>query len=128
MLSPFYDEELIDVGGNKVRLAIDFRAIDVMEHLVGESGSTVPATAVVEAVLFSDPVPISIAGKVLYALLRRHHEEATLDEAAGLMFGPDGNRVALAMRSLLERAFNLGSPPKAKGKNPRKPRGASKPS
>lgn len=127
MLTAFYDEELISIGDDTLRLAIDFRAIDVIEHLAGESGSVTPMPEVV-AMLFADPPSLSVAGKVLWALLRRHHEDVTLDQCAGLMFGNDGNRVATAMYGLILRAMNLGEPKKEKGKNPPKRRGASKPS
>lgn len=123
MLTAFYDEELIQVGDDTLRLAIDFRAIDVIEHLAGESSTITPMPEVI-AMLYADPLPLSVAGKVLWALLRRHHETVTLDEAAGLMFHEQANRVGLAMLSLINRAMNLDQP-KAKDKNPRKRRGAS---
>lgn len=126
MLTAFYDEEVISVGEDTLTLAIDFRAIDIMEHLAGENGIT-PMTEIV-AMLFSDPPPLSVCGKVLYALTRRHHDGLSLDVCAGLMFSEHGNRVAMAMYGLIMRAMNLGEPKKEKGKNPRKPRGASKPS
>ena len=120
-MRPFYDEELIEVDGEKLTLAIDFRAIDVIEGTVGEPMPSVLAQ------LFSTPAPLSRSGKVLWALLLRHHDEVTVEEAAGLMFTEHANRVGLAMGGLLQRAFNLADP-KAKGKNPPKRPGASKPS
>lgn len=124
MLTAFYDEEALSVGDHSLRLAIDFRAIDVIEHLAGEAGSITPMPEVV-ALLFADPPPLSIAGKVLWGLLRRHHEDITLDQAAGLMFSEHGDRVAMAMLSLLLRAMNLEEK-KEPAKNPPKRRGASK--
>lgn len=124
MPAAFYDEEVVQVGDETFTMAIDFRSIDIIEHLVGESGTITPMPEVV-AMLYSDPIPLSVGGKVLWALLRRHHETLTLDEAAGLMFCKDANRVAQAMLTLINRAMNLGPSKKAKDENPRKRRGAS---
>jgi hypothetical protein len=117
-LTAFYDEELVEADDNKLTLAIDFRAIDIIEGLTGEPMPTVLAQ------LFAQPPSISLSGKVLWALLRRHHEETTLDEAAGLMFSDHGNRVGLAMGNLLQRVFNMGEEKPAE--NPPKRRGRSK--
>lgn len=123
-LTAFYDEELVEAGEDKLTLAIDFRALDTIEHIVGEDGGITPMPIVV-SMLFGNPPPLSVSGKVLWALLRRHHPDATLDEAAGLMFGEHGGKVAEAMLPLLLRSMNLGET-KAKDKNPPKRRGASK--
>jgi hypothetical protein len=125
MLTAFYDEEIISVGEDTLTLAIDFRAIDFIEHIAGESGTITPMPNVV-AMLFADPPPLSLAGKVLRGLLLRHHEDVSLDQCAGLMFGEHGNRVARAMFGLITRAMNLETPKEEKGKNPPKRRGASK--
>lgn len=127
MLTAFHDEELVEAGEDKLTLAIDFRAIDVIEGLAGGEGQIVPMPVVLDW-LFTPPAPISLSGKVLYALLLRHHQDVTLDQAAGLMFHKEhGPKVGKAMDTLLLRAFNLlVDEPKAKDKNPRKRRGASK--
>lgn len=122
-LAAFCDEELVEAGQDKVRLAIDFRAIDIIEHIIGDEGQ-ITSMPLVVSMLFADPPPLSVSGKVLWALLRRHHDQVTLDEAAGLMFGPHGGKVAEAMLTLLLRAMNLGDA-KAKDENPPKRRGAS---
>jgi len=127
MIPSFYDEEPLEVCGEKLTLAIDFGIIDIIEHTASREDGIVPMPNVV-AMLYAAPPPLSVSGKVLWALLRRHHEEVTMDQAAGLMFSEHGNRVAIAMLSLINRAMNLGEPRKEKGKNPRKPRGPSKPS
>jgi hypothetical protein len=67
---------------------------------------------------------MALVGKVLWGLLREKHEGVTLDQAAGVGFGPDGAKVGLAMADILSRGFNLGG--EAKEKNPPKRRGASK--
>ena len=120
-LTAFYDEEFVEAGEDKLRLAIDFRAIDIIEGLVEEPMPTVLVR------LFTPPAPIALSGKVLWALLQRHHEGVTLDEACGLMFHKEhGPRTGHAIDKLLSRAFNLVDEPKAKAKNPPKRRGASK--
>lgn len=128
MLSAFYDEEVVQLGEDTIRLAVDFRAIDLMEHIVGDTNAITPATVIVNHVLHSAPCPVSILCKVLYALLRRHHEDINLDVCLGVMGGAHSVAASFAMQTLLRRAFNFGEPEKEKGKNPPKPRGASKPS
>jgi hypothetical protein len=125
-LVAFYDEEVVQVGDVTLRLAMDFRAIDLMEHIVGDSDRITPATTIVEAFLFSSPVPVSISCKILYAMLRRHHEDVSLDEAMGAIAGEHSGRIALAMEALLKRSFNVGEPEKEKGENPPKRRGRSR--
>lgn len=122
MLRPFSDEELVEIGGEKLRLVLNFKAIDVIEGLADQP------MPVVLVQFFSSPSPMGLQGKVLWALLREAHPEVTLDEAAGVMFSEHANRAGQAVSDLLQRAFNLGEPKKEKGKNPPKPRGASKPS
>jgi hypothetical protein len=119
----FYDEELISIGEDTLTLAIDFRALDLAEHLIGDAGTITPVTEIV-AMLFADHPPRSVLGKLLWALLRRHHETISLDMAAGLMLGGHAGHLTVAMRSLLVRAMNFGDV-KAKDENPRKRRGAS---
>jgi hypothetical protein len=111
----FYNEADVVVEGEKLTLVLNFRAIDVIESVTGEKMTDIlPHLA--------DPSH-SVVGKVLWGMLREKHEGVTLDEAAGAAFGPDGDKVGLAMADLLSRGFNLGE---AKAKNPPKRRGASK--
>lgn len=123
----FYDEEPLEACGESLTLAIDFKTIDVVEHIAGRDGQIIQFPVVV-SMLYADPPPLSTSGKLLWALLRRHHEEITMDQAAGLMFSEHGNRVAEAMLKLINRAMNIGEPKKEKDANPTKRRGASKPS
>jgi hypothetical protein len=111
----FYNEAQVEVEGEQLTLVLNFRAIDVIESVTAEKMTDILPQLV-------DP-PMSLIGKVLWGLLREKHEGVTLDEAAGVGFGPDGAKVGLAMADLLSRAFNLG---KAKDENPPKRRGASK--
>lgn len=120
MLRPFYNEEQVKLDEEtSLRLVFNFRAIDAIETLTGES-----MDAVAREVLSGEP-RLSVTGKVLWGMLREHHSDATLDEAAGLMFDKErAAPVGLAMGQLLLRAFNIET--KAKGENPPKRRGASK--
>jgi hypothetical protein len=115
-MRPFYNEEQIQVEGESLCLVLNFRALDCIESLTGEN---MPA---ILPQLVSDP-PYALVGKVLWALLREKHEGLTLDDAAGVAFGPDGGRVGLAIGDLLQRGFNLGE---AKDENPPRRRGRSK--
>jgi hypothetical protein len=111
----FYHEGQVEVEGETLHLVCNFRAIDCIESVTGEKMSEIlPQLA--------DP-PFALIGKVLWGLLREKHDGVTLDEAAGVGFGPKGAAVGLAMGDVLRRAFNIGEDKTA---NPRKPRGASK--
>jgi hypothetical protein len=126
-LASFYDEEIVQVGDVTLRLAIDFSIIRIIEA-TAISDRVTPMPEVV-AMLFADPPALSILGVVFYALLRRHHDDISMDQAAGVMFGEHAQRVGMAMYQLIVRSMNLtDTSKKAKDKNPRKPRGASKPS
>jgi hypothetical protein len=125
MLRPFYNEEQVNIGTTEepeiLTLVFNFRAIDAIETLTGEQ-----MDAVAREVLSGEP-RLSVTGKVLWGLLREQHSDATLDQAAGLMFDKERSvPVGLAMGQLLLRAFNIET--KAKDENPPKRRGASKPS
>ena len=121
-LKPFYNEQAVTVDGEAYRLVINFRTIDAIETLLGEPFDTVIHE------LGQERQHLGLVGKVLWGLLREHHPEITLDQTASLMFGDTGVAVGMAVRRLLEAAFPTGEPQKEKGKNPPKPRGASKPS
>ena len=111
----FYNEQDVEVEGEKLTLVLNFRAIDVIETITGEKMTDIlPQLA--------EP-PMSLAGKVLWALLREKHENVTLDQAAGVGFGPEGAKVGMAMAELLMRGF---STKEEKGENPPKRSGASK--
>lgn len=115
----FHCEEALSVEGELLRLTLNFKAIDAIESLLGE-----PFSAVIDE-LNKREQRLGVVGKVLWGLLREHHPEMTLDQAASLMFGGTGLLVGSAVTRLLESAFPAGDP-KAKGKNPPKRRGASK--
>jgi hypothetical protein len=111
-MRPFYHEGLVEVDGEKLTLVCNFRAIDVIESLTGEKMSDILPQLL-------DP-PHALVGKVLWAMLREKHEGVTLDEAAGVGFGPEGTKVGVVMGDILGRAFNLGGT--EKGENPPKRR------
>jgi hypothetical protein len=116
MPKPFYHEQTVEIDGETIRLAINFRAIDATEQLLGYGYDEI-----LSEVQKPKP-PVGLTGKVLWGLLREHHPE--IDEILTLQAGNNGAITGLAVTKLFEAAF----PEEEKGKNPRKPRGASKPS
>jgi hypothetical protein len=116
----FYEEEQVKLSDElTLRLAINMRALTAIEGLT-EMGmdSVLPQ-------ILTGTAPLNVIGKVLWGLMREHHPESSLDDAAGLMFDKGTNApVGLAVNALLTRAFHVE--PEAKGKNPPKRRGASK--
>ena len=126
MLAAFYHEEQLTVGDETLRLVINFAALDAVESLTGRAFDRILAD-------FTKPdaePQLSLQGKVVWGLLRQHHPEITLDQVAALLFGPTGARIGAAIAKLMAAAFPAAEPadPKAKGANPRRPRGASNPS
>jgi hypothetical protein len=121
-LVPFSNEEQVTVGEDVLTLVLDFRAIDVIEGLIGRPMPLVVAN------LRSGQPHLSWAGKVVWALLRDRHEGVTLDQAAGLMFGEYAEKVGFVLDALLERAFPQPTEDKKKPSRPPKRRGALKPS
>src|SRR5687768_8166297 len=111
----FYHEGQVEVDGETLHLVCNFRAIDAIESLTEQKMTDILPQLV-------DP-PFALVGKVLWGLLREKHENVTLDEAAGVGFGPDGAKVGLVMGDVLRRAFNIGE--EAKDENPPKRRGRS---
>jgi hypothetical protein len=121
MFPSFYEEEQVKLEGGMLRLAINFRALGAIETLVEDRMDNI-----VLAVL-TGAAPLNVLGKVLWGLMREHHPETGLDDAAGLMFDKvSAVPVGLAISDLLRRAFHVET--EAKGQNPPKRRGASKPS
>jgi hypothetical protein len=111
----FYNEASVEVEGEQLTLVLNFRAIDVIESLAKQ-----PMSDILKQL--GPSVPYSLVGKVLFGLLREMHDGVSLDQAAGVAFGPDGAKVGMAISDLLDRGFNFGE---AKGKNPPKRRGRS---
>lgn len=113
----FFHEGQVEVEGEILHLVCNFRTIDVIESITEQKMSDILPQLI-------DP-PHALIGKVLWAMLREKHEGITLDEAAGVAFGPDGAAIGVVLGDILRRAFNLGE---AKDENPPKRRGRSKPS
>lgn len=118
-LKPFYNEQTVAVGEDCYRLVLDFRAIDAIEGLTGVSFNSTLEEITGEA------AKLGSVGRVLWGLLREHHPEVTLDQAASLMFGDTGVLIGVAVQTLLENAFNSAPAETAKGKNPPTRRGVS---
>jgi hypothetical protein len=116
-MRPFYHEGQVEVDGETLHLVCNFRALDVIEGVTGQKMSEILPQLM-------DP-PHALVGKVLWGLLREKHEGVTLDEAAGVAFGKQGEALGLVMGDVLRRAFNIGE---AKAENPPKRRGKSNPS
>jgi hypothetical protein len=120
MPKPFYHEQLVEVDGEKLLLALNFKAIDATEQLSGRDYDSI-----LEEVQSAD-CRAGTMGRAVWGLLREHHPEVTIDETMSLLAGKASAKVGIALRLLLEAAFPAVE--KAKAPNPRKPRGASKPS
>lgn len=118
MPQPFYHEQSVVVGGETFNLVINFRAIDATEQLLD-----LGYDEVLEKIQQPN-VKVGFSGKVLWGLLREHHSDLSLDQVLTLSKGEPGVTMGLAMSQLLMAAFPTVE--KAKGKNPPRPRGASK--
>lgn len=109
----FYHEGQVEVDGETLHLVCNFRALDVIEGVTGQKMSDILPQLI-------DP-PHALVGKVLWGLLREKHEGVTLDQAAGVAFGPGGETVGVVMGDVLRRAFDIGekkeNPPKRRGKS-----------
>jgi hypothetical protein len=116
-VQPFFHEAKVEVGEDILHLVLNFRAIDVIESITGES---------MDEILPQMIAPKHGLGvKVLYGMLREHHEGITLDEVAAYFYCEHDTKIGLAMADVISRAYPrvFG---KAKDKNPPKRRGASK--
>jgi hypothetical protein len=98
----FRDERTVEAGANRIRLAIDFLALDAIE---GATGLKMPE--IVRAML-SRTCQLSICAKVLWGLLLRNYSDVVVEEAASLMFGEGRDAISGAIGSLFEGAFNFG--------------------
>lgn len=98
----FRDERSVEAGNNRIRLAVDFLALDAIEDATGRK-----MPEIVRAMM-SGTSQISVTTKVLWGLLLRHHPEATTEDAASLIFGEHREAISEAASGLLEGAFNIG--------------------
>jgi len=120
MPKPFHNEQAVVIDGETIRYVLDFRAIDATEQLLEMGYDQVLAE------IQKPGTPLGFQGKVLWGLLREHHPEMTFDEIMPMLLGEAGVTTGLALTKLFEAAFPIAE--KERGKNPPKPRGASKPS
>jgi hypothetical protein len=116
----FHNEAQVVLSDETVlRFVLSFREIDLIETM-----TDLPMPEVLPMVI-GPGAKYGTVGKVVWALLREHQPDLTLDQAAGLMFGDDAAVVGTTIGDLFRRSFNIGVE-KAKDENPRKRRGASK--
>lgn len=121
MLNAYYNEAQVRVDDETVlRLVVNMATIDATEAIVG-----VTMPNVIEKLMGNDP-PTTLGGKVLWGMLRHHHPEITLDQSLSLATGECQDLIGAAMGDLFRRTFHIGE--EAKQENPRKRRGASRPS
>ncbi len=124
MLQAFYHEEAVKVGEDGLRLVLNFRALDAIESATNRGFDSI----LEQLTAASEDLPMSLAARVVWGLLREHHPEIDIDQALGVVNGPAATAVGVAMGHLLEIGFPRAKPPAPKGKpaHPRKPRGISK--
>lgn len=123
MLQPLYNEEAVRVGDHTYRLVINFRTIDATETQLGGRSYESALTE-----LLTGRPSTGLQARVVWGLLREHHPEVTIEEADALARGPSAADIGEAIGKLLHAAFPIVQTPKAKGENPPKRRGQSKPS
>lgn len=121
-LVSFGYEEQVTVGDETLTLCLNFRAITVAEGLLDLPFPVISAHA------RGQHRQLRVVGQLVWALLREHHSEVTLDQAAALFLssGPKvAAQVGFALDSLLERAFPLVTEDRKRA-NPPKQHGRSK--
>ena len=118
-LVAFGHEEQVTVGDLSLTLRLDFGVITIMEGALKVDMPSIVAN------FRSGHPQLSVLGQMLWAMLREHHPEVTLDQAAGIMFSDDAGKVGYALDALLERAFPVVTEDRKKP-NPPKRNGRSK--
>jgi hypothetical protein len=108
-LNVFRNEQSVEAGGNRIRLAVDFLALDAIE------GATGRKTPEIVRSMMSGPCQLSVIATVTWGLLLRHYPEITVEEAASLMFCDHRDAISEAVSGLFEAAFNLESPAEKSG-------------
>lgn len=128
--APFYHEAQVTVGDATLRLVINFAALDAVESLTGRGFDRVLAEFTGGDTAPGVPAPepgVALQGKVVWGLLRQHHPDISLDQVAGLLFGPASAQIGTAIAKLLTAAFPAAepTPKKVKAARPPRPRGVS---
>lgn len=114
----FYHEQTVDIDGEKLTLAINFKALDATEQLMKADYDTILKQ------LQQKDCPVGISVKVIWGLLREHHPEIDLDQIVPMTRGKNGIKTGLAVQQLLEAAFPEDDGQEAKDENPPQPHGA----
>lgn len=115
MVKAFYNEQNVEIDGETLRLVINFKAIDATEKFLGRNYGEI-----LDELQESD-CPIGTTGGVVWGLLREHHADMSIDQAATLCFGAHSVAVGIALTELLQAAFPVAK--EEKGQNPPKRRG-----
>jgi hypothetical protein len=125
-IQAFRHEEVVKIGDDALRLVLNFRALDAIESETQRPFDTILNQLTTRGAI----PPTSLVSRVVWGLLREYHPEIDIDQATGLTNGASAALIGVAMGKLFETAFPRAAAPdpKAKSANPRKPRGASRPS
>jgi hypothetical protein len=118
-LQPFYNEQAVEVDGETYRLVLNFRTIDATESVLGGRAYD----EIIEELVCGQPA-VGTQTRVVWGLLREHHPDVTLDQAATLARGKASVAVGDAIGKLIDAAFPAADAEKEKEKNPPEPRGA----
>jgi len=125
MIPTFYNEEVVKVGDDTLRLVLDFQALDAIERETKR-----PFDGILQELTSgAETAASALSSRVLWGLLRRHHPDLDIGQATWLVNSASAPALGIAMGGLFESAFPRADPPKpgkVKPAHPRKPRGASK--
>lgn len=99
----FFAEASFDTkSGERLTLVCDFYTIAVVEGITGQNWNDIIPELV--------KPPLSLFVQVLYGLLRKRHENITLDEVAALTYDVDDKKVLGAlMGAVIAAACNFDS-------------------
>lgn len=102
-------------SGEKLTLVCDFYTIAVVEGITGQHWNDIIPQLI-------DP-PLSLFVQVLYGLLRKRHENISLDEAAALTYDVEDKRVlGVLMGAVIASACNFDTEEEEQA-NPKKKQG-----
>lgn len=106
-------------SGEKLTLVCDFYTISVVEGIAGQHWNDIIPQLI-------DP-PLSLFVQVLYGLLRKRHENITLDEVAALTYDVEDKRVlGVLMGAVIASACNFDSEEEEQDNPKKKQSGRSK--
>jgi hypothetical protein len=121
-LKPFCNEVQVQAAESvTLRLVLDFRAIDVLEGLMGRGMDELLAELLVPK------PPHGLTVKLIWAMTRAHHAELSINQIAGFVYDPEyGPAAGSAIGDLLQRVFHLGEEGEQSSRPPRRSGGASR--